>query len=158
MVSAGTASAIAMDRLCMVKRKTARSDDTKVSTHYYQFQRPSDLAQTKGGQCKSSKVPENLLKRQNSARGRWWHFSQLKVDICLELFLVTLTFFKACFWGLGNVFLSLINFLRSLRSLACLIESWSLIRWCTGFNYFCKHKCIKLSIHFRCYKDQKAPW
>ena len=33
-------------------------------------QRPSDLAQTKGGQCKSSKVPENLLKRQNSARGR----------------------------------------------------------------------------------------
>ena len=37
LVSAGTASAIAMDRLCMVKRKTARSDDTKVSTYYYQF-------------------------------------------------------------------------------------------------------------------------
>ena len=31
LVSSGTASAIAGDRLCMVKRKTARKDDTKVS-------------------------------------------------------------------------------------------------------------------------------
>ena len=30
LVSSGTASAIAADRLCMVKRKTARKDDTKV--------------------------------------------------------------------------------------------------------------------------------
>ncbi len=31
LVSSGTASAIAGDRLCMVRRKTARQDDTKVS-------------------------------------------------------------------------------------------------------------------------------
>ena len=35
LVSSGTASAIAADRLCMVKRKTARKDDTKVRTQSF---------------------------------------------------------------------------------------------------------------------------
>ena len=35
LVSSGTASAIAADRLCMVKRKTARKDDTKVQLHTF---------------------------------------------------------------------------------------------------------------------------
>ena len=35
LVSSGTASAIAADRLCMVKRKTARKDDTKVQLLFF---------------------------------------------------------------------------------------------------------------------------
>ena len=69
LVSSGTASAIAGDRLCLVTRKTARHNDTKVQ--YNMLKEHSFRAQLSRESCPPRKHPAQTGSHDQTCLFRW---------------------------------------------------------------------------------------